>query len=591
MDCSRPVSRARDVTRFVIPVLAAVLGCVPLMRYQYFVSHELCAPAIRLHELHYVISENLRILVPWSPDLAFGHGYPFFVFYPPLASYSAEIPHLLGADLLQAVKTSFALSLILSGLSMAAFISYINRQYELRACPETIGLAAAVYVIAPYRMVDIYVRGSIAECWSFVFFPLILMGCHMLADDKRYKGLIIGSVSYAALILSHNIMALYFSGILCMYVMAISGIRRRWVWTVALIVLGQGLSAFFWIPALANMSLVKTDPATLWATAEDVASHAVYLPQLLSPFWGFGLSCPGPEDGMPFAVGWPIVAAVALMPLVAADRKETDAARRLALIMLTFLILTTFAMSRLMRWDLVPAIARYIQFPWRMLAFITLFGSVAFFLALHALVRWSDVRLADRRLKAIFFLSVIMIVVMLALPTVRATAIRIGKVDRQYVLDRLEVERNAGVIGTTTRAEYLPKTAAPETYDPEWNEKRFRPAHVELVAGKAEITGWSQRGGEYTVDLVCETEATITFQSYFWPGWRYWRNGTRRDRDMRIDDLGLIQVELPAGTHNLRFEYGSPPWARVSQLVSAATLCALAGWTAAGRYRRESSDG
>ncbi|HXV97302.1 MAG TPA: hypothetical protein VEC93_02695, partial [Anaerolineae bacterium] len=32
----------------------------------------------------------------WSPDFAFGYGYPLFNMYAPLAFYAAEILHLLG---------------------------------------------------------------------------------------------------------------------------------------------------------------------------------------------------------------------------------------------------------------------------------------------------------------------------------------------------------------------------------------------------------------------------------------------------------------------------------------------------------------
>ena len=34
-----------------------------------------------------------------GPDYAMGYGYPLFTFYSPLAFFAAEIPHLLGASI------------------------------------------------------------------------------------------------------------------------------------------------------------------------------------------------------------------------------------------------------------------------------------------------------------------------------------------------------------------------------------------------------------------------------------------------------------------------------------------------------------
>jgi hypothetical protein len=532
------------------------------------------------------MTQNGRVLVPWSPDLAFGHGLPFFIYYAPLATYVAEVPHLLGADLLQAVKVSYALSLALSAASMALFLSYLSKSYRFPASPVVIALASAAYVTAPYRMVDVYVRGSLAECWSFVWFPLILLGCHMLADERWRKGLVIGGLSYAALILSHNIMALYFTVVLCVYALAVREVRRQLVRAAIMILLGQALSAFFWVPAIANMSLVGTEPVTMWATAKDVASHAVHWPQFFSCAWDFGLSVPGPDDGMSFALGWHIIAAVVLLPFVIAKRDETAPSRRLALVVLILIVLLVAAMTRIMPWSLVPALLRYIQFPWRLLAFTTLFGSVAVFFAVHGLQRWSGVG-SDNRLQAVFHFSLLLLILVLAGPIVKASSFRPGKVDRQYILERLKVEEDAGYIGTTARSEYVPATAAEETLGPDWNEEHHSESHAEIVEGTAAVTAWTRHGARYTVDVQCDTDTTLAFQSFYFPGWRHWRDGVRRDDEMKLGDEGFIHVTLPAGKHHLVFEYGSPPWGRASQFVSGAALLGVLVWLFRCRLQRQ----
>jgi len=323
----------------------------------------------------------------------------------------------------------------------------------------------------------------------------------------------------------------------------------------------------------------------MWATAEDVASHAVHWHQFLSQRWDFGLSTPGAGDGMSFAIGWPIVAGLILMPLVVFDKREHAAARRLACVVLVVVSLSVAVMTPIMRWHLVPAIFRYIQFPWRLLAFVTLFGSMAVFLALHAFVRWSDLGTVSGRFPALFHSSIMLLVLMAGAPTIRAVPLTIGDVDRDYILERLEIEERAGVIGSTRRAEYVPKTAAPETLEPDWNETHSSESHTEIIEGTAAVEKWSRRGARYTVDIDCDTDVTLALQSYYFPGWRYWRDGERRDRDVKPGDEGFIHVPVPAGLHHLAFEYGSPPWGRVSLCVSLATLSGLLGWAALSRKR------
>jgi hypothetical protein len=37
-------------------------------------------------------------------------------------------------------------------------------------------MSSVFYVWAPYRALDVYVRGAMNESWAFVWFPLIFVG-------------------------------------------------------------------------------------------------------------------------------------------------------------------------------------------------------------------------------------------------------------------------------------------------------------------------------------------------------------------------------------------------------------------------------
>ena len=108
------------------------------------------------------------VLYPrWAIDWTFGYGYPVFIVIAPLALYVAEVFHLLGAGIADALKLVYALSFLLSGLAMYL----LARDLFGRAGGV---LAAVLYIYAPYHLADVYVRADVAEFASFIFFPAIM---------------------------------------------------------------------------------------------------------------------------------------------------------------------------------------------------------------------------------------------------------------------------------------------------------------------------------------------------------------------------------------------------------------------------------
>src|SRR3989344_7055835 len=143
----------------------------------------------------------------WSPDMGYGFGYPLFNFYPPLPYLVGQIFRILGFAFMTTVKLTFAFSLILSGFTM-----YLLAR---RFFGKLGGFVSAVfYVWAPYRAVDVFVRGAINEGWSFVFMPLILLFSYLLITERseqKFKNIVFLCLSYAALFLTHNLIVVIFT--------------------------------------------------------------------------------------------------------------------------------------------------------------------------------------------------------------------------------------------------------------------------------------------------------------------------------------------------------------------------------------------
>ncbi|MGC9332996.1 MAG: hypothetical protein ACP5JJ_02540, partial [Anaerolineae bacterium] len=166
---------ARTDPYILLIVLLSLFPISPMLQPGYqWDAHDARHSVYFLFEFDRGIQDG-KLYPRWQPDFAFGYGYPFFNIYGPLSSYVGEVFHLLGMGFTDAVKAVFALSVTLSGLAMYGFAKQVLRRKDRPPGPSRAGLVAAVaYMVIPYRLVDLYVRASLAECSAYALIPLVL---------------------------------------------------------------------------------------------------------------------------------------------------------------------------------------------------------------------------------------------------------------------------------------------------------------------------------------------------------------------------------------------------------------------------------
>ena len=56
-------------------------------------------------------------------------------------------------------------------------------------------LGSALYMVMPYHLTDMYIRGSVGEFLSFIFIPLVFLGLYNLFNEEKKDWLlVIGAV-------------------------------------------------------------------------------------------------------------------------------------------------------------------------------------------------------------------------------------------------------------------------------------------------------------------------------------------------------------------------------------------------------------
>lgn len=148
----------------------------------------------------------------WMAHAAYDLGYPFFNHYAALPFYLSGGLTALGLSPILAIQATQTLGFLLAALTMALWARriYGNRWAVL--------LAVAAYTFAPFHLVNVYVRGdSLSEFWAFVWYPLILWALACAAERATLRRIILAALSYAALILTHNVSALIFAPFALLY--------------------------------------------------------------------------------------------------------------------------------------------------------------------------------------------------------------------------------------------------------------------------------------------------------------------------------------------------------------------------------------
>jgi hypothetical protein len=543
--------------------VAVILICslyvaLPLSKSGFFESHEYLHNLVRLAEVDDAVHHG-QLYARWFPNLNGGYGYPFLNYYSPLAFYIGEIFRLIRFSIPTCVKLAFALAIVSAGLGMYLFA---------RLYFPTAGalIAAIAYLLAPYHIVDIYVRGNIAEFTAMGILPFVFWALARLDRRPRIHNVFLFAIVYGLLIMAHNITAMAASVVLVAFAIFLILRRRSPRVTMAIccgVILGLALSAFYWLPALIEMKYVKI--TVLTQDYLNYSNHFVYPWQLIVPSWGYGLSEKGPVDGMSFQLGlahWAFIAIALLVCLIRRFRQQAEqiGTTIFFLASLVVLIVLMLPVSKLI-WDYVPLIA-YIQFPWRLLALAALLSS---FLGGHVSTLVASHR---HTLERPICAAILILLFLLYAPYCRPHAYRPLLLEYCGFNTLASQEDGPDHFINTTGDDYMPRAV---------DELPPTLSHKALLApeGVVEATPLYLNSAEYVYRLTVRTASLIRCQTFWFPGWHVYLNG-KRTPSQPSSPHGLIEFFAPAGLYDCRIVFQHTVVRSIATWISVFTFLAIA---------------
>lgn len=397
---------------FFISLIIVLPSLWPLFRLDFFRMHDWTHVA-RLVELDVALKAG-QFPPRWAPDLGWGKGMPLFHFYGPLPYYLAEILYLIKLPAVWAIKAIFALNFFAGFYFMYLWAKSVWGKYGAL-------ISATAFVYLPYRAVQFYVRGSLAELTAMTFLPLFFYA----ASQKKY---LLAALAWTGIFLSHNVIALFSLFFLPLYFLFNLRQWRWWGWVGCLTFV---LSAFFILPAFFEKNLTVVDSLT--GGYSDYRFHFIYLRQLWQRSWGYGGSIFGLEDDISFQLGWPHL--LLILPAIITWKKHLYIFVSLAIAVFMMTFHSQFI------WDRVSILA-LAQFPWRLLTFAGVF--VAFLAGSSAKI-----------IKNKYFIPALIILI-IALNINYFRPEKFVPVEDYYYTDRQRIENEMSNI----LPDYLPKNYA-----------------------------------------------------------------------------------------------------------------------------------
>ena len=558
----------------------------------------------------------------WLSDLYLGYGYPLLSFYAPATYYVAVLLHRWGMTVYASFQWTAVLSVAFGAAGAAALA------FALTARRDAALLAGSAFVLAPYPfLTNLYVRAAVPEALALGLLPWLLLALWACwrGGGMRSGGLALG---IAALLLTHNISALMGVGVLALWlpvvallagVPALPALRR----TLCSLAAGLGLSAFFWLPALAETSFVQIRLAQ--ADFFDV-QHWLFDPLRATGKLaeaGYPHSRVGPVDlgsvfdygALPFGAPekitlwqlllWCFAALAASAALLAARRTRrrvpgptTWRAGRPAALASVALFWAAVAFACLLLntswssafWTYAP-LAANTQFPWRTYGPLALAGALAAAFALAALPPRSRGLWPARICAAA-------LVLLLAHGSLAALAIPFGAEPAHDVDERdvaaLEYDRYGA--GTTSGGEFLPLTVHWEEdqwpgrrrgvklYETSYPQAGWQAGLVRVIDGDATVTGVYQQPNRVIADVEATAPSRLGIHQLVFPGWRAFVDGRPASiAPATIDtpipaSLGFIVVDVPPGTHQVEVRFGATLVRTIASALSVATAALGVAW-------------
>ena len=534
------------ITVFILILAVFPLVIDPLLHSGIFTAHDIETNIIYFGAFQESFFEG-NIIPRWAANVANLYGSPLNMFFYPFSYYLSMPLRMFGLSLIDSIKTFIIFSYILSSIFM-----YVWLRVHVNKLPAFI--AAFLFAYAPYRINDIYARGSLAENTAFMFIPLVSYQIYKLMKYPGLRNSILLTVCLSALIISHPFMGVIFSLFFITYILALHLTRKKILFLTLSLFFSLMLTAFYIVPLLFENKYTHYDISPF--NGNGYWSQFINLKQMLVPQWTF-IDSKGKLEYQTYQIGLVqivlFITSVLIVIWTYIKRKSIDVkAAGLFFAGLINFLLSIYLMLPLSNLVyIVLPVFQKIEFPWRFMS-LNLFSLAIMTAAITTLIK--------EKFQYIFILIIGIISLILYLPYAKGHDYK-NIPDSFYLY---EIRENTDGFAT------LPRWAAqPEIYP------RITDRFV-VIEGEANIELLQRNSKKHVYSVDAKTPVRMEDATFYFPGWNVFIDG--KDTPIQFQDpeyRGVITFEIPQGKHIVEVFFDSTKVRKYSDYISLFSIILL----------------
>lgn len=292
-------------------------------------------------------------------------GYGTWLFYP-------KLPHLLGSYLYKIINNVYtSMNIVYFVITLLSSIVMYFLSKKIFNNKKIALISSIIYMTIPYHISEFYIRDAYAENFIFLAAPLIFLGLYYLRDgNKKYfyinfiLGYVIGMYSHLVSMVFCTILV----GIFILYYHKLFFTKDKIKTLVISALIVTGLCLPFLITVI-EYKLLDTYTVFLserFTNRFSVVSQVIELKGYYNQVARY--------DKIMTYFNISTIVLFILTTIQVIFKKSKVRGEQIFLLIVIFLLVTVISSKEI--WNNIPSIFLMIQFPWRLLVFLSLFVSL-----------------------------------------------------------------------------------------------------------------------------------------------------------------------------------------------------------------------
>lgn len=557
---------------FVVLVLTSIFASYPL-----FVDYAIETAG---HDFYFHITriegikEGLlsgQFPVRINPTFFNGYGYANPIFYGETFLYLPAIIRLVGFPL----EKCYNIYVLLVNI-FTCFGSYYCFRKMFRSS-EVALVSAVIYTMAPYRLMDVYLRSAVGEYTALAFLPFVAYGVYRIytenTGERKYRWSFLPlAIGMTGIIQSHILTCEMIGVILlfiCILLLKRTLQKKRFFALLKAVLVTVSVNLWFLVPFVDFSLTQDIDVFDLSKHNAWIQSSGLFMTQLLSLFQKYAKSVTFSSDygithEMPLTLGMPLILGMVLcvVMICVCDRygqREKRQAIPLTVITTLLIWMTTiyFPWNKLATaLPFLRTMISSLQYVWRFLGPATLMAVI--------LTGYGLLMLRSKEGKN----AVTVVGLLLCVLTVLSGIQFMQECVYESAPIRIKSVEDIDTTDAAMTAEYLPVNANADT---------LRTNSVP-VTGNGEITAYKKEGTNISFNVVsAEENCFVRLPLLYYKGYTVSsEDGSITEENLSMGDAASVYIDIPEGfVGKITVRYREAWYWRLAEAVSVLSMAVM----------------